>query len=130
MTRLEFEIVRLCRISRFLNALWSKLHGQQLAAGKGQARALRMCVRQHPLLKQPQSVKCHYLRPVPLQLDRACLIAAPTLDHEPALTRIRYYHYHTAKVMATTPSRPCPMDTTTGTHQRTAPSSCPPTNKW
>jgi len=73
--------------------------------------------------------KCHYLNLVILHLNQVGLMAAPTLDHEPALPRIRY---HTSRVMATTPSSPClcpsPMDTTNGTRQRTMQTSCPPAN--
>ena len=71
-------------------------------------------------------------RPVLLQLDRAGLIAAPTLDRDSRASINRIRHYRTAKVIASRnhPSAPCPMDTTAGTHQRTARTSCPPTNKW
>lgn len=134
----EFEITRRCRISdRTMAAQSSWALGNSSQQQKGQARSLCMCVRQHPLNRSNHKAsKCHYLNPVVLQLDQVGLMAAPTLDHEPALPRIRY---HTSRVMATTPSSPClspcPMDTTNGTRQRTMLTSCPPANnvrshKW
>jgi hypothetical protein len=115
----EFEITRRCRISdRTMAAQSSWALGNSSQQQKGQARSLCMCVRQHPLnLSNHKASKCHYLNPVVLQLDQVGLMAAPTLDHEPALPRIRY---HTSRVMATTPSSPC-LSLSDGYDKRYAP---------